>query len=82
MKFKKNTLLRVLIPLLKNIELNKTHYRREDLSQLLNYLCVFDNICSSDNITSEHKLTVKLAFKYLNEILWLNSVVKLDNEII
>ena len=76
MKFKKNTLLRVLIPLLKNTELNKTHYRREDLSQLLNYLCVFDNI------TSEHKLTVKLAFKCLNEIPWLNNVDKLDNEII
>lgn len=80
-EFLRNTFLRVLIPLLKNTELNKTHYRKQDLIQLLNYLCVFDNICSNGNITSEHKLTVKLAFKCLNEVSWLNSIGNINKEI-
>lgn len=79
-EFLRNTFLRVLIPLLKNTELNKTHYRRKDLLQLLNSLCVFDNICSDDNITSEHKLTVNLASKCLNEIPWLNGIDDIDKE--
>lgn len=80
-EFLRNTFLRVLIPLLKNTELNKTHYRKQDLIQLLNYLCVFDNICSNGIITSEHKLTVKLAFKCLNEVSWLNSIGNINKEI-
>lgn len=80
-EFLRNTFLRILILLLKNTELNKTHYRRQDLMQLLNYLCMFDNICSNDNITSEHTLTVKLASKCLNEIPWLNDIDCINKEI-
>lgn len=77
----RNTFLRVLIPLLKNTDLTKTHYRKEDLIRLLKYLCVFDNICSDDNILPEHKTTVKLAFKCLNEVPWLAEEQHLGDDI-
>lgn len=67
----RNTFLRVLIPLLKNTELAKTHYRKDDLRSLLKYLSTLDNICPSDNVKDEHKTTVKLAFKCLTEVEWL-----------
>lgn len=77
----RNTFLRVLIPLLKNTDLTKTHYRKEDLIRLLKYLCVFDNICSDDNILPEHKTTVKLAFKCLNEVPWLANEQTLGDDL-
>lgn len=78
----RNTFLRVLIPLLKNTELSKTHYRKEELIRLLKYLCVFDNICSDNNILPEHKTTVKLAFKCLNEVPWLAEEQHLGDDMV
>lgn len=69
----RNTLLRVLIPLLRNTELNRTHYRCDDLNHVLKYLCDLDNICSEGTVLPEHRLTVKLAFKCLNEVSWLGT---------
>lgn len=76
----RNTFLRVLIPLLKNTELSKTHYRKDDLSELLRYLSTQDNFCSTDNVGDEQKTTVKLAFKALNEVDWLQAPLNYDSD--
>lgn len=77
----RNTLLRVLIPLLKNTELCQTNYRKMDLMELLNYLSDYNNLCSTDTVTTEQLTTVKLAFKCLNEVEWLSkSNVDDENE--
>lgn len=67
----RNYFLRLLIPLLNNTELSKTHYRKEDLSKLLAYLSSLENICSSEEVTKEHHTTSKLAFKVLTCVSWL-----------
>ncbi|CCF56400.1 hypothetical protein KAFR_0B01020 [Kazachstania africana CBS 2517] len=67
----RNTYLRVLIPLLQNTELSTTHYRKNELCKVLEYLCNLDNICDSDKILSEHKTTVRLASKCLSSVSWL-----------
>ena len=67
----RHTFLHVLRPLLKNTELAKIQYRKEDLRDLLDYLMNLDSICTSGEISEEHRVTVKLAFKCLNEVSWL-----------
>lgn len=67
----RNTFLRVLLPLIKNTELSKTHYRKDDLTELLHYLSTSDNLCSNDEISAEQKTTIRLAFRILNEVDWL-----------
>ncbi|CCD22366.1 Ldb17p NDAI_0A02080 [Naumovozyma dairenensis CBS 421] len=67
----RSTFLRVLLPLLKNTELSKTHYRKDDIVNLLRYLSNIDNICSNDQVLHEHRNTVKLAFKCLTQVNWL-----------
>lgn len=76
----RNTFLRVLLPLLKNTELSKTHYRKEDLTQLLQYLSTSDNFCSTDDINDDQRTTIKLAFKTLNEVDWLQSPPANDDD--
>lgn len=69
----RNTLLRVLIPLLKNTQLSKTHYRKDDLNKLLNYLSTLDNICVDSPALHEHQVTVALSRKCLQQIPWLET---------
>ncbi|EDO15895.1 hypothetical protein Kpol_1019p15 [Vanderwaltozyma polyspora DSM 70294] len=68
----RNTLLRVLLPLLTNTEISKTHYRKDDLIKLLEFLSSIDNICGSENITREHETTVRLANRCLRKVAWLD----------
>ncbi|CAB4252205.1 similar to Saccharomyces cerevisiae YDL146W LDB17 Protein involved in the regulation of endocytosis [Maudiozyma barnettii] len=76
----RNTFLRVLLPLIKNTELSKTHYRKDDLTELLQYLSNYDSFCTSDDISDEQKITVKLVFKILNEVEWLQPLPQSDSD--
>ena len=67
----RNTMLRVLLPLLNNTELAQTTYRRADLMRVLNYLTSLDNICSSGEVKGEHRTTARLAQKCLSQVEWL-----------
>lgn len=69
----RNYFLRILIPLLKNTELSKTHYRKEDLTKILTYLSSVENFCSNDKITKEHETTAKLATRLLTKVEWLGN---------
>ncbi|EJS44413.1 YDL146W [Saccharomyces arboricola H-6] len=76
----RNTLLRVLIPLLKNTQLSKTHYRKDDLSKLLEYLSTLDTICADNPMTHEHQVTVNLSRRCLQQIPWLEAPPTLSDE--
>ncbi|KOH00227.1 Ldb17p [Saccharomyces eubayanus] len=76
----RNTLLRVLIPLLKNTQLSKTHYRKDDLNKLLQYLSTLDNICADSPVLHEHLVTVRLSQKCLQQIPWLEDPPTPPNE--
>lgn len=67
----RNTVLRVLFPLLRNTELAQTQYRRSDLIDILQHLSSLDNVCSSGETKDEHRTTVRLAQKCLKQIDWL-----------
>ncbi|CAI4057323.1 hypothetical protein SKDZ_04G0950 [Saccharomyces kudriavzevii ZP591] len=69
----RNTLLRVLLPLLKHTQLSKTHYRKDDLNKLLKYLSTLDNICADSPVLHEHQVTVNLSQKCLQQIPWLEA---------
>lgn len=69
----RNYYLRVLTPLLKNTELCNTHYKKDELNNLLHYLTCADNICGTDVPTQEQLLTVKLAEKCLHQVPWLDT---------
>lgn len=69
----RNYYLRVLTPLLKNTELCNTHYKKDELNNLLNYLTCVDNICGTDAPTQEQQLTSKLANKCLYQVPWLET---------
>ncbi|AAS51995.2 ADR075Wp [Eremothecium gossypii ATCC 10895] len=59
----RNTFLRILDLILRKTEWTQSHYREQELLELLEYLCSVDNLCSSGNVKSEHMSTTKLAFK-------------------
>ncbi|QLG73408.1 hypothetical protein HG535_0E04920 [Zygotorulaspora mrakii] len=67
----RNYFLRLLIPLLNNTEISRTHYRKHDISKLLTYLSSIENSCSSENLGREHAITSKLASKVLEQVPWL-----------
>lgn len=70
----RNYFLRILIPLLKNTELSKTHYRKDDLIKTLSYLSSVENFCASAKVTKEQETTAKLANKLLTKVDWLGCV--------
>lgn len=75
------TILRVLLPLLKNTELCRTHYRKDDLVELLTYLSKPENICDNGVITQEQEVTIRLAKKCLNGVEWLENDTSDDDAI-
>ncbi|CCH61255.1 hypothetical protein TBLA_0E02020 [Henningerozyma blattae CBS 6284] len=70
----RNTFLRVMIPLLNNTELSKTHYRKDDIIEVLTSLTNIDNICSNDKPTTEQLTTVRLANKCFAKVAWLETI--------
>lgn len=69
----RNYYLRVLTPLLKNTELCNTHYKKDEINDLLHYLTCADHICGTDIPSQEQRLTLKLAEKCLHQVPWLET---------
>lgn len=72
----RNYYLRVLLPLLKNTELCNTHYKKEELKNLLHYLSSMDNISGGDSPTQEQQLTTKLATSMLRQVSWIDENIE------
>ncbi|AGO11844.1 AaceriADR075Wp [[Ashbya] aceris (nom. inval.)] len=78
----RNTFLRILDLILRKTEWTQTHYREQELLELLEYLCSVDNLCSSGDVKSEHMSTTKLALKCRQSIRQLKAEQKHSRDIV